>query len=58
MSNKQLLSELLLKFPFIKVKDVTDFMDTILLIIPMDRIVPLAASEYITKRQISLLAKK
>lgn len=58
MSNQQLLSELLLKFPFIKVKDVTDFMDTILLIIPMDRIAPLAASEYITKRQISLLVKK
>lgn len=58
MSNQKVLSELLFKFPFIKVKDVTDFMDTILLIVPMNKIVPLAMSGNITKRQLSLLVKK
>ncbi|BEB20159.1 TPA: hypothetical protein ACGAAP_000189 [Escherichia coli] len=58
MSNQKILSELLVKFPFIKVKDVTDFMDTILLIIPINKIVPLSASNSITKRQISLLVKR
>lgn len=58
MSNQKFLSELLLKFPFIKAKDVTDFIDTILLIVPMNKIVPLATPDNITKRQLSLLAKK
>ncbi|EOY5423050.1 hypothetical protein I6M88_20295 [Citrobacter sedlakii] len=58
MSNQKVLSELLVKFPFIKVKDVTDFMDTILLSIPMNKVVPLSAADSITKRQISFLVKK
>lgn len=58
LSDQNILSELLSKFPFIIAKDVTDFMDTILLIVPVNNIVPLAASGSITKRQLSSLEKK
>ncbi|EPE3624739.1 hypothetical protein ACSIA8_002788 [Serratia marcescens] len=58
MSRKEILSDILNKYSFIKVKDVTDFLDTILLVIPVSNIVSVATPNYITKRQISFLVKK
>lgn len=58
MSKDGILSDILEKYSFIKVKDVTDFIDTILLIIPISNVVPVVTPNCITKRQISTLVKK
>ncbi|MEB2702632.1 hypothetical protein [Citrobacter koseri] len=58
MSRDAMLSSILNRYSFISVKDVTDFLDTILLIIPVSNISSVATPNFITKRQISTLVRK
>lgn len=53
-----MLDYFLSKFPMVSVKEVNEFNDTILLDIPISKLVPSAKTGFITKRQILNLTKK